>query len=373
MTRTWVVLLPGSDTRLLGVPVRTRNIRVAARAAATAIDPRSATDELAPDDTVVLVPADVAIDTSLFPLPELRAASWLESTGGGRVLAGRWRDVSKLANAGELPGAANGFPRIEAGARAILDVSTPLSRRKASWSILRQTEKPTDGWVSRQLNRPLSRVLSYALLSVGLSAWHASAMTALVGILGAVIAAQPGYAAFVEMGILFQIASVLDGVDGEMARATLTESESGARLDTIIDQVTYVAFFIGVTIGWAREGGSAVVLWWTVAVVFALVVSLLRGARFVSRHAPDASFVFIDRSVRRAAQDSGHMPLRAAASLFALLRRDAFAVIFLITSLTGRRAFVPFMVAFGVALANFTFSRYGRELAAAAARERLSS
>jgi CDP-L-myo-inositol myo-inositolphosphotransferase len=367
-----VVLLHGPDQRLLGGSVHARNARVAARADAVLLDSDAMT--AAPPsagDLAVVVPCGIAIDVALFPLPDLAAATWLESPHGGAVIAGPWQDVAPFA--GAIGGDAANLPRQELADAAIFDLSTRERRRRASWTILRRTGKPTDGWVSRQFNRPISRVLSYGLLSIGLSAWHASTMTLLIGMLGALIAAQPGYAAFVEMGVLFQIASILDGVDGEMARATLTESEAGARLDTIIDQVTYVAFFIGVTIGWAREGGSAVVLWWTVIVVLALVVSLLRGARFVSLHAPDASFVFIDRSVRRAAQDSGRMPLRAAASLFALLRRDAFAVIFLLTSLTGRRAFVPCMVAFGVALANFTFSRYDRELAAAAARERLSS
>ena len=322
----------------------------------------------------VLVPADVAIDVPLFPLPDLSTATWIESSDGAAVLAGRWRDVAGFArDTASLAAARNTLPQRPAAAGALFNTSTAAARRKASWAILRRTEKPSDGWVSRQINRPVSRVLSRALLWMRLSAWHASAMTFLVGMMGAVIAARPGYAAFVEMGVLFQIASILDGVDGEIARATLTESEAGALLDTIIDHATYAAFFIGVTVGWAREGGSAQGLWWTVVVVLALLLSLMRGARFVARHAPNESFVFIDRSVRRAAQDSGHMSLRAAASLFALLRRDAFAVIFLATSLTGRRAFVPCMIAFGVAVANFTFSRYGRELAAAAIRERLSS
>jgi hypothetical protein len=62
----------------------------------------------------------------------------------------------------------------------------------------------------------------------------------------------------------------------------------------------------------------------------------------------------------------------ARASVFTLLRRDVFAVLFFLASLTGIRAFVPGLVAFGVVVANFTFSRYDEELAAAA-EERLSS
>jgi len=321
-----VVLLPGPDVRVLGMSARIRNERVASRAGAIVVSPGALAEH--GDRPAVRVPSDRLIELGRFPF---------------------------------------------ASPAALLDVSTAASRRRAAWQILQRTRKATDGWVSSHCNRPISRVVSFALLSLGLRASHASALTLLVGLLAAAMAAQPSYAAFVSAGVLFQAASVLDGVDGEMARATLTESESGARLDAIVDQVTYVACLVGVTVGWVRDGGGPGAIVWTAAVALALVVSLLRGGRFVSRYAPNASFVFIDRSVRRAARDSGRVGLRLAARAFALLRRDTFAVIFLVVSVTGRRAIVPALVACGVVLANVTLTWYRRELAEAALAERRSS
>jgi phosphatidylglycerophosphate synthase len=318
-----VVLLPGPDVRVLGMSSRVRNERVAARAGATVVSPGSLAEH--GDRAAVRVPSDRLIDLGLFP------------------------PVSPAA---------------------LLDVSTAASRRRAAWHILRRTAKATDGWVSSHFNRPISCVVSFAFLWLGLRASHASALTLVVGLGAAALAAHPGYAALVSAGVLFQLASVLDGVDGEMARATLTESESGARLDAIVDQITYVACLVGVTVGWVREGGGAGAIVWTSLVAMALVVSLLRGGRFVSRHAPNASFVFIDRSVRRAARDSGRAALRLAAGAFALLRRDVFAMVFLFVALTGRRAVVPLLVACGIVLANATLTWYRRELAEAAVAER---
>jgi CDP-L-myo-inositol myo-inositolphosphotransferase len=213
-------------------------------------------------------------------------------------------------------------------------------------------------------------LVSFVLLSFGCTASQASFMTLAVGIGAAALAARPGYGALIATGILFHLASVLDGVDGEMARTTLTESEAGARLDAIVDQLTYLACYVGVAIGWAREGAGIRALEWTALLAAALVLSLVRGERFVSRHAPDASFVFIDRSVRRAACEFNLLVLRLAAGSFTLLRRDLFAVLFLGVALTGERALVPALVAFGVLVANFTFTAYRRELAAAAVLER---
>jgi phosphatidylglycerophosphate synthase len=330
-----VVLLPGTDTRVLGVSSRTRNARVAARAGATVIDAQ-ASGAVAPEGApTMLVPATLLIDGSLFTRPAPTVSTQLTADGA-----------------------------------AVFDISTRSARLKASWVLLGRTVKPTDGWFARSFNRPISRIVSFILLSMGLAAGHASVMTLIVGLLGAAIAARPGYLGLAVAGLLFQVASVLDGVDGEMARATLTESDAGARLDTIVDQITYVAFFIGVTIGWAREDSRGTVLFWIIVVGVALVGSLLRAALFVSRHAPNASWVFIDRSIRRAAQDSRRVALRAAAGVFTLLRRDVFAMIFFLVSLTGIRAFIPGLVAFGAMVANFTLSRYDEELTAAAVKER---
>src|SRR4051812_34463334 len=90
-TRTHVVLLKGSDPRLLGGSLRTRNMRVASRVDAGLLDPNAlalANDAPAEFDSVVLVPSTVALDPSLFPLPELSVATVLETSDGARLIAG---------------------------------------------------------------------------------------------------------------------------------------------------------------------------------------------------------------------------------------------------------------------------------------------
>jgi hypothetical protein len=104
----------------------------------------------------------------------------------------------------------------------------------------------------------------------------------------------------------------------------------------------------------------------TLVVGLGLFLSLARGERFVARHGT-TSFLLIDRSVRRAAQNSEDFLLRLAAAGFSLLRRDLFSVLFLAVSFTGRRELIPAIVVFGIVLANLTLSRYQHELAAAAA------
>lgn len=357
-----LVLLPGTDARLLGTSVRTRNTRVAMRCGAEI----ASIDDLEQhgDRFAVLVPASVAIDRALFPLRTEGKATWVQSTppANAAVLAGPARELRALAR--DLH-SANGLPRTAAPEGALLDVSTAEARRAAGRWLLRKTSKPTDGWIARTLNRPVSQAISYWALQAGLSANAATWLALAVGLLSAFIGAQPGWAMFAASGLLFHLASVLDGVDGEIARTTLTESEKGAHFDAAVDRFTALICFAGVTIGWVREGAGAYALLWTSLVALALGLSLWRAFRFVRRHAPGAPLLVIDGATRRAATQSGAFMLWLASRGFALLRRDLFAVIFMLVGLTGIRALVPALVAFGIAIANIAFSLYGDRIAAA--------
>ncbi len=370
-----IVPMPGADTRFLGGSARARHARLAARVGAS----YTGVDQLAPDsaDPVVLVPSTSALMRALFDDPAFLDAARqefvtrLDASTGAFAIVGPGRLIATLAVGSDAisPDALAGLPRRAVGQGTLLNISSASNRRTATRAALLATQKATDGWVSRTFNRPISRACSRMALAVGLSATGASIVTLLLGLLCAWVAAQPGYLAFVGTGVLFQLASILDGVDGEIARATVSESERGARVDTVVDQLTYLTSFAGMTIGWLREGSGTTVLWLTLAIGAALVVTLLRAGRFVAAHASNASFVIIDRSVRRAARDTGLATLRLAALLFSLLRRDLFAVLFLAVSLTGQRVAVPVLILAGTLVANLTFSLHGRELADAARAE----
>src|SRR3954464_3997201 len=115
--------------------------------------------------------------------------------------------------------------------------------------LLSTTGKAADGWVSRRLNRPISRALSAFLLQRLPAARpaHATALTALTALLMFACLMLGGGWGLVAGGILFHVASVLDGVDGEIARATYRASPRGAVLDSAVDMGTNLLFYLGLT------------------------------------------------------------------------------------------------------------------------------
>jgi CDP-L-myo-inositol myo-inositolphosphotransferase len=133
------------------------------------------------------------------------------------------------------------------------DVDTPDDLRRARRLLRASLTKRSDGPVSRRLNRPISTRLSIALSPLRPHPDLVSLVSFLVAIAGAVAI---GRGAGILGGVLVQLASILDGTDGELARLQLRASPSGALLDGMLDRVGDVAIVAGCAL-WALDRGGA--------------------------------------------------------------------------------------------------------------------
>ncbi|HYH28259.1 MAG TPA: NTP transferase domain-containing protein [Actinomycetota bacterium] len=131
------------------------------------------------------------------------------------------------------------------------DVDTPEDLAMARRLLRVSLHRPGDGPVSRWLNRRLSIPISWALsslrpspdlisvISAGLGVAAAFAFGAGEGLLGALLA---------------QSCSVLDGVDGEIARLTGRAGPRGAALDGFLDRLSDASIAAGLGV-WAVAAG----------------------------------------------------------------------------------------------------------------------
>ena len=113
--------------------------------------------------------------------------------------------------------------------------------------------KPQDGIVSRYINRPISRSVTRVLLKFPITptAWT---LTILVfPIAGAFAMTRGSYWVFVAGTILYQIHSILDGCDGEIARAKNLQSVRGRRIDNWCDHAGTFLMVICLGIGLFRN------------------------------------------------------------------------------------------------------------------------
>jgi CDP-L-myo-inositol myo-inositolphosphotransferase len=209
----------------------------------------------------------------------------------------------------------------------------PLDEHGAAAAILRETAKPSDGIVSRWLNRPISRRLSAALLGVrGVRPIHATIGTAVIALTMFLALIGGGRAGLIAGAWLFQGASVFDGVDGEIARATFRTSRGGAALDSAVDMVTNVAAMLGLAINLALRGqphALALVAW-----ALSLFVSgLIMIGRRAHRETGSINFDGVKHRYNGRFSGSLASPLMRLATL--CTSRDFCALLYLALVLTG--------------------------------------
>lgn len=127
--------------------------------------------------------------------------------------------------------------------------------RALTRAILADTVKPTDGWVCRRFNRPISSRISAALLRLRIGPMPVTWLTLVMAIVMVAVLVKGGWLAFAIGGLLYQAVSVIDGVDGEIARASYRFSARGAALDTACDMLGNFGFAIGLMTGLIRSEG----------------------------------------------------------------------------------------------------------------------
>ena len=152
------------------------------------------------------------------------------------------------------------FRAVTIGERFWFDVDTPKSLCHAKKALLRSLTKPgDDGFISRYLNRPVSRRISEILVRTSISPNGISVLSFAVGIVGAVMFCMGGYVWTILAGLAIQISSIVDGCDGEVARLRFQSSKFGGWFDTILDRYADTAIVAGVSFGyWLAHPHSVV-------------------------------------------------------------------------------------------------------------------
>ena len=139
--------------------------------------------------------------------------------------------------------------------------------------MLLTLENPRDGLVDTYLNRKFSRLLARLFLRTPLTPNQITLVSFLTGLLGASCFLLGSYGGAVLGACLLQVSTVLDCVDGEVARIKMLESPFGEWLDSTLDTVVHIAIFLGVGVAvWKHDAIAAA----------PLLGGMLAAAAFVS-------------------------------------------------------------------------------------------
>jgi CDP-L-myo-inositol myo-inositolphosphotransferase len=155
-----------------------------------------------------------------------------------------------------------------------------LTRRK----LLAAAVGVSDGVIARHLNQPLSRRITERLLSRDVSPWQIS-LASFAATLAAGLSFAMGHAT--TGGLVAQFASVLNGVDGEVARVRYQDSAFGGVYDALLDRIGDAALIGGMTLyAWLMGAGHSAVALGFAAVAGSSLSMLVKekyGTQFAQR------------------------------------------------------------------------------------------
>ena len=161
------------------------------------------------------------------------------------------------------------------GSRFWIDVDDEMALNRAENALLSDLgAKHTDGPVSRYLNRPLSRLLSRRLAPYPVTPNQISLASFLLSLIAAALFCMPHYAALAGGGLLAQLASIIDGCDGEIARLKFLQSDFGGWFDAVLDRYADGFLLAGLTwYAFSARGDFITLFAGTMALIGSFMVS----------------------------------------------------------------------------------------------------
>jgi CDP-L-myo-inositol myo-inositolphosphotransferase len=136
---------------------------------------------------------------------------------------------------------------IEAEGKFWIDADTKRNLKIAEKLLLSDLIKDEDGYISRYINRKISTKISRVLCNFNITPNAITLISFILSIFAAFLFIHTQYIYILLGGIITQVASIIDGCDGEIARLKFQSSPFGAWLDTVLDRYADVLITISIT------------------------------------------------------------------------------------------------------------------------------
>ncbi|MDW3229248.1 MAG: CDP-alcohol phosphatidyltransferase family protein [Acidobacteriota bacterium] len=235
------------------------------------------------------------------------------------------------------------------------------SFKRAEKLLLQTGRKPQDGLIARVINRRVSLFLTRYILKTGISPSALTAMIFTVGVLSVFCVAY-GRQLLVLGAFLFELASVIDGCDGENARLTYRMSKSGGAFDITADAVTFVSFFAAFPVGLYRTTGQNLWLYLGAFSLLSMLVFYLHLIFYARKTGLGHNIVAVVKEIEASRNNPEFQkPFdRLASKVAFVFRRDFFATAAFVLIVCGLARETMVAVAVGTFLQAVYFAGYSR-------------
>lgn len=216
--------------------------------------------------------------------------------------------------------------------------------------IRKQILQNTTGIIARHINKKISLPISFWIARhTHLRPNQITYFNILVGLLCFPAAAHGTLFSIFLSAAILQLASVLDGVDGEVAKLTGQASYWGQWLDTFSDNVTFVAFLSGLTIGLHKLYPHASVLIMSAITFLGFAIIILTMLIFLKKETNSGSFVTYDKEfLKKITKEQYGFFSTAVSYLKYAIKKDFFSFSFFLIALAGQPLWILRLSCMGV-------------------------
>lgn len=207
----------------------------------------------------------------------------------------------------------------------------------------------TGGLVARHFNKRISLPISVFLARSGVTPNQITFFNLILGIFSGLLGSLGGYSHLLEAAFLFQIVSILDGCDGEVAKLNQKTTSFGAWFDTVGDNLAFVLFITGITLGLYRETQSVWIVYLAKLSLISFAILLCIMISYLIRNKNStASLVTYDKEVVMVSAKKQKLWISRSINYGKLLvKKDFFTLLFLLMALLGYAQGIVIFAALG--------------------------
>lgn len=133
-------------------------------------------------------------------------------------------------------------------AAELVRVTDEASAKHAHALLFKTLRKPmgrqTDGWTAYFINRPISLTCSRALVHTPITPNMITGFNIALGLFGGAMIWGGSIWGVIIGALIMQVVSIMDGIDGELARMKLLMSKQGEWFDSVGDDVIKMSMFV---------------------------------------------------------------------------------------------------------------------------------
>lgn len=223
-----------------------------------------------------------------------------------------------------------------------MEITNKTDLQKATRHVTESIRKAAIGPIARILNKRISLPISLWLMRFKLHPNWITLFNMGLGLSAGITVSGGTYLHYLFGGLLFQIVSIVDGCDGEVAKLSFKSSKFGQWIDSISDNGSLLCFFVGLLAAHYKTAGLEQTVLLSALLALGLGGIFWQVIAYLKKNTNSASLATFDKEYLQ------KLPLPKEAFILhwvnfwkVIIRKDGFSFVFFLLAILG---LLPYLV-----------------------------